>query len=233
MNKLLHTDFLYKGVSIDYIREGNCQKYGCDNICRCSKIKNTSITTDLKILSEAIYHIYFDLKNSDSSKRNKKLDLILNNISKEFNIYCINRILKNNKIWEDENWNIEIIDSYYGEEVDKVNLNINVSSKISNQIENNISLDKLTPRVNDLLKLEYGYITKELYNKKYKIENIKRNDIIIPNKEHFEKASSEIKYNENNIKCVVVLKGNKYKLVDGYHRLSKSKSDKVKAIIGY
>lgn len=220
--KLVDKDFLYSGIDIDYQRENNCEENGCDDICRCSRIINSTIESiDINSLVESIYYEYFD--KSEQTKRDLKLNYILNGIDKTIDFYTIDKILRINRIWDKENWEIKTSNGYYGEEVDSVTLYSNVASKIENQIDDVLSIDDLSKRVEYLLQLEYGYLLPELIGKNYKVDYIKKEDIIFASDGHYKRIQREnldhySDKNYSNIRGVVLQKGDKYKLVDGYHR---------------
>jgi hypothetical protein len=223
---------LYKdGVEISYSREYNCQESGCRDICKCSIIVDIETSVDTNRIIKKIYNIYFD--DSLETKRNSKLSELLWDISDDINLYTIDRISRYFKIWN----NIEVnkTGGFYGEEIESVK--ISNSEKIVELINKGLSINDLNNRVKYLLGLEYGYLLPELENKNWELSEINIDDIEIRNESHLESVSNkELKHYDNylGIMGVVILtKNDKWRLIDGYHRLSKCKKGKVKVLKGY
>jgi hypothetical protein len=227
-------DFYQDGViDIDYSRKYNCKINGCRDICRCSIIIDIKFKyINVNKIIEIIYNKYFD--NSILSKRDSKLSEILWNISDEINFYTIDRICRFFKIWE----NIEVIKKpgYYGEEIDSVK--IKNSHKLEELINIGLSINDLNKRIEYLLVLEYGYLLPELEKRDWELSEININDIIIRNEYHLNKVlQKDLEHysniNYNNIKGIIILtENNKWKLIDGYHRISQVNSGFIKVLKG-
>lgn len=235
--KVVDKNFYYSGVEIEYDRETSCEESGCDTICRCSRIVDSKIESiDINSIIESIYYEYFD--KSEQTKRDLKLNSILNGIDKTIDLYTIDKILRINRIWDKENWEINISNSYYGEEVDSITLWKSVAEKIENQLDEALFIDDLSKRTEYLLNLEYGYILPELIGKNYKLETIKKEDIIFGSDGHYRKIQTEdlehySDKNYSNIRGVVSQKDDKYKLIDGYHRCFSTKKTDVLVLKAY
>lgn len=237
MSKLKLYDFKYHGVDYDYDRISNCAESGCndsDDYCRCSTIENTRIVdVDVSKMAREIYNLYFD--DSKPSIRNSKLESILFDTGEDINLYTIDRILRHLKIWEDHNWDIEVENGYYGEEIGDITLSN--YSKVETLISEAFDCESLKDRVEYLLKLEYGYLLPELKSISYKIETIKKSDITFGSLNHKKKVEildlkhySDVKY--NGIRGLVIVDGDKFKIIDGYHRLTATNDGFVKVIKG-
>lgn len=236
--KVVNKNFYYSGVvEIEYDRETSCEENGCDIICRCSRIVDSKIESiDINSIIESIYNEYFD--KSEQTKRDLKLNSILNGVDKNIDLYTIDRVLRINRIWDKENWEINISNGYYGEEVNSVILCKNVAEKIENQLDEALFIDNLSKRTEYLLNLEYGYILPELIGKNYKLETIKKEDIIFGSDSHYRKIQTEdlehySDKNYSNIRGVVSQKDDKYKLIDGYHRCFSTKKADVLVLKAY
>lgn len=231
----LSRDFRYCGVDCDYDSSSTCEESGCDYICRCSTIENAKISyVDVSQIVSEIYNEFFD--NSISTKRDCKINSVFG-ISKEMDIYTIDRIVRYHKIWDSENWNIDINNGYYGEEVSSICLSDDIASKIEDKIETALLIDDINSRVEYLLKLEYGYLLPELKSCSFEVVSVLKEDIIFGSVNHYKKISTEdlehysdSKY--SGIRGVVIEDGKKFKIIDGYHRVFKTKLDKVMIIKG-
>lgn len=225
-------DFLFSGIDVDYRREYNCESVGCSNevICRCSQIIDaTIISIDMKYIVNRIYSNIFD--NSLASKRNSIIDSILLNTNKEIDIYTIDRIARNCKLYLPSSWDVNISNSYYGEEIESIVIKSEVLQDLESKLEKAFSLE-LKERIDYLLLLEYGYILPELINRDYKIIKINKSDIIFGSENHLKGVSkkdlkhySDISY--DGIRGIVIEKSGKYKLIDGYHRCFSTNKEKV------
>jgi hypothetical protein len=236
--ELKDKNFHYSGVEIDYQREYNCSSYGCDSegICRCSSIYNAEVS-NINV-SDIVMSIYEDIyDNSKSTKRNNIINSLFG-IEKELEIYTIDRILRKSFIYDKNIWEIEIEGGYYGQEIGDVKLDDKYADKLSDKINYALSIDNFKERVEYLLTLEYNYILPELLNKNYRIVNVKKSDIVFGNDKHLKCVSEkELEFYTDReykgIRGVVLKKENKYKVIDGYHRLSKTNSKIVTVIEAY
>ena len=108
--------------------------------------------------------------------------------------------------------------------------------KINSQLEMAFQIDNLSERVEYLLTLENGFILDDIKDKKYHISVIDIDDIIFSNTEHKRKVVIEEleHYSDRNysgIRGIVKKDGIKWKLIDGYHRLSKTENKLVKVLV--
>ena len=235
MIEALRNDFKYM-VSYDYDTIYSCEESGCneEGICRCGHITNTYLNkVDVSAIVTNIYSEIFD--NSISTKRNNAINSLWG-ISSEIQKYTIDRILRVNKIWKPEFWNINVSGGYYGQEIDEVILIEDMVLKIYSQLEMAFQIDNLSERVEYLLTIENGFILDDIKDKRYHISVIDIDDINFSNTEHKRKVVIEEleHYSDRNysgIRGIVKKDGIKWKLIDGYHRLSKTENKLVKVLV--
>ena len=235
MIETLRNDFKYM-VSYDYDTIYSCEESGCneEGICRCGHITNTYLNkVDVSAIVTNIYSEIFD--NSISTKRNNAINSLWG-ISEEIQKYTIDRILRVNKIWKPQFWDINVSGGYYGQEIDEVVLIEDMVLKINSQLEMAFQIDNLSERVEYLLTIENGFILDDIKDKKYHISVIDIDDIIFSNTEHKRKVVIEEleHYSDRNysgIRGIVKKDGIKFKLIDGYHRLSKTENKLVKVLV--
>ena len=235
MIETLRNDFKYM-VSYDYDTIYSCEESGCneEGICRCGHITNTYLNkVDVSAIVTNIYSEIFD--NSISTKRHNAINSLWG-ISEEIQKYTIDRILRVNKIWKPQFWDINVSGGYYGQEIDEVVLIEDMVLKINSQLERAFQIDNLSERVEYLLTIENGFILDDIKDKKYHISVIDIDDIIFSNTEHKRKIIIEEleHYSDRNysgIRGVVKKDGIKFKLIDGYHRLSKTENKLVKVLV--
>ena len=236
MIEALRNDFKYM-VSYYYDTEFSCEESGCnqEGICRCGLITDTYLNdVDINAITTNIYSEIFD--NSISTKRHNAINSLWG-ISEDIEKYTIDRILRINKIWKTEFWNINVTGGYYGQEIDDIVLIEDMVQKLNSQLEKAFDIDNLTERIEYLLELENGFILEDIKDKKYRIVVIDIDDIIFTNSEHKNRVLIEDleHYSDRNYKGIraIVKKDsmNKWKLIDGYHRLSKTENKLVKVLV--
>lgn len=233
---VLGVDFTYD-LRYDYDNYTSCSESGCneEGICRCSIIENAHvISVNIPSMVNHIYANYFD--DSISTKRNSTINSILGGVSKEIDIYTIDRILRINKVYEPSNWEVQVCGGYYGEEIDDVILEDSVAKKIENQLEEAFNIIDLTERIEFLLMLEYGSILPELKGCKYSVETHERDSIIFGSDKHYRKVNTKNleHYSDKSyqgIRGIALDKGDKLRLIDGYHRSSTSENRTIKLLI--
>lgn len=227
--------------SIDYETEGfsDCKHHGCDDegICRCFQITGLKIRNiDILYISNSIFSEIFNTK-STQYKRDNKLSQILYGFNKEIDLYCIDRILRIHKLWDPENWEKYWSRGYYGDEVDSIEISDTVYNKISTDIDHIISLPNLKEKIEYVLVQEYGFLLDKLKSKNYEVIEVNKSDIIFSQEFYLKKIEKELEFYKDShfdlIKGVCLLDNDKWRVIDGYHRLVNSKKDKVKIISIY
>lgn len=223
-------------IDCDYDITTDCESWGCDTICRCSSISNEVVNSvNVESISKFIYELYFD--NSVQSNRNIKIDSLITGVDEYFNFYTIDRILRINKIYDSSSWDINVTNGYYGDEIESVNLKEDIAEKIQNQLSVIFDVSNFSDRVKYLLKLEYGYILNDLKELEFHVEEVDKSLIYFGSKNHQKNVSEKYLefYNDINyslIRGVVIKSDNRYRLIDGYHRCSKTNKNKIKLIVG-
>lgn len=205
-----------------------------EGICRCGFITNTSLNgVDVSRIAANIYSEIFD--KSLSTKRHNLINSLFD-ISEDIEKYTIDRILRINKIWKPEFWQINVCSGYYGQEIDDIVLYEDVVETINSHLEAAFEIDNLSNRIGFLLELENGFILDEIKNKNYTLSVVDIDNIIFSNENHksrilIEELEHYSDKNYSGIRGVVKKDGQKFKVVDGYHRLSKTENKLVKVLV--
>ena len=236
MIKIVGTNFRYH-TDYDYNDYRDCSAYGCDEegICRCGTIENAHvISVNIPNMVNEIYTNYFD--DTLATKRNSTINSILGGVSKEIDIYTIDRILRINKAYEPTNWEVQVCGGYYGQEIDDIILDDSIAVKIEQQLDKAFDIIDLTERIEYLLELEYGSILPALQGRQYSIETVERDSIIFGSDEHYRKVNTKNldHYSDKNytgIRGIALVKDDRYRLIDGYHRSSTSENIKIRLLI--
>ncbi len=229
--------FQYNGVYVDYSYTYDCESYGCDEegICRCGSIHNEHIeSVDVSLIVKKIYDDFFE--QGKAADRNNAINEVLYGIGKDIDIYTIDRILRSYKIWENENWNIEVEGGYYGQEVGDVTIKESIADKIEEELLTVFSLPSLKEKIEYLLKLEYGKILPEIVDSNYESIVIDKDDIIFGVENHLKKVmKKDLDFysdkNYNGIRGIVKKSGDKWRVIDGYHRIFSTKFPRLKVLV--
>lgn len=217
-----------------YCAESNQSVCNDEGICRCGLITNTYLNgVDVSKIAANIYSEIFD--KSLSTKRHNLINSLFD-ISEDIEKYTVDRILRINKIWKPEFWQINVGGGYYGQEIDNIVLHEDVVETISNQLESAFEIDNLTNRIEYLLELENGFLLDDLKGKKYTLHTINILDIIFSNLNHKKRVLIQglDHYSDKNysgIRGILKKDGLQWKVIDGYHRLSKTENKMVKVLI--
>ena len=236
MIKIVGTDFRYH-TDYNYNDFRDCKSSFCgeEGICRCGIIENAHIiSVNIPSMVDEIYKTHFD--DTLSTKRNSTINSILGGVSKEIDIYTIDRILRINKVYKPSNWEVKVCSGYYGQEIDDIILDYSVGVKIEEQIHKAFDLNDIKSRIEYLLILEYGSILPDIKDLTYSVETIERDNIIFGGDRHYRKVNTKsLEYysdkNYNGIRGIALFKNSKFRLIDGYHRSSTSENRTIKLLV--
>lgn len=233
---ILDLDF-YSSIRVDLDYFYSCEESGCtdEGVCRCAEIISPQIVfVDTHKISKKIYEYYFD--KTQSTIRNNTIQSLFG-ITEELSLYSIDRILRTNEIWLEDLWDIKISHGYYGQECDGVYLKFDIANKIQQQIESALNLNSKKELVRYLLEIEYGHVIDKLKNCDFNVISVSINDIVFGNNNHFNnvyKSDHLEHYSDKHypgIRGIVTKLGDKYQLVDGYHRIVATENANIKVIL--
>lgn len=233
--ELYNIDFHYN-ITYDIIGGYDCANRGChdEGICRCFRIDSVDIeNVDINSIVLTIYDNIFNVKSTEY-KRDVKLNKILFGYDKEADLYFIDRLCRIYKIYEEDAWEPEYGSGYYGDEVYKIKLTKSKSDVLTQKIEELFSIQNLKEKCEFILKEEYGYLLDNIKDKSYQIIEVSISDIIFGQDIYQKKIDKNLDFyldkNFTLIKGVCLKDNNKWRVIDGYHRLSHTKLNKVKII---
>ena len=232
-------EFQWSGADVDYRYVYDCANSGCDEegICRCGTIHDEAVTgADVSTMTEKIYESFFE--QGKAAERNDAINKVLYGIGKDIDIYCIDRILRSRKVWQESAWKIEVCGGYYGEEIESVRLKDSLAEEIEDQMMKAFALGTLKEKVEFLLELEYGKVLSELKGCRYEYETIEIADIIFGSEGHLKQVKKKAldfyaDRQYRGIRGIVKRSGGKLKVIDGYHRISTTKFPKAMVLVAY
>jgi hypothetical protein len=180
-------------ISYDINGSYDCENHGCydEGICRCYRINDVKIlNVDISSMSNIIFSHFFDT-NSLEYKRDNKINEIVYGFDNEVDIYCIDRILRLNKLYDKDNWEPCWGPGYYGDELETIDMKQSIYDKVINLIEKLKKYKTLKEKIEFILIEEYGYLLNKIKNKNYKIVEVNSNDIIYTQSSYVEKVKEK------------------------------------------
>jgi len=211
INKGLRDNLQYSyDIDYDYDNDiSNCDCY--PDYCRCGIIINKRITSGI-----IPYQLVSNIYNED-----------------EITQYCIDRVLTLLEIYDKECLEIRTEPGYYGEEIEGVYLEHPHIYETKIQELLNLKTDR--EKIEYVLRLEYGFILDSVENCNWNIITVNKDKIIFPQNAYQQKINTkalEIYKNYPFARGIVIpVDSTRFKVVDGYHRIS-SASNKFEVICG-
>lgn len=184
----------------------------CDSICRCKKIVNERVT---KVdLSQSF--VYFTCKYHDAAGKVREKDYKPTLIEQ----YCIDRLARIYKLYKPESWDVLTCGGYYGEEIDRVELNN--PGPFIDALRNMFACTTDLEQVQFVLKAEYAHLldvvefSTNCRIAEIDIETLTRQD------DYFARVKRhEIDDYKINTAVPVCVTRHGTRLIDGYHRVAK------------
>ncbi len=215
-------NFYYSGVRIEYDNTDGTPDG--DGYCRNSQIINTKVT-DVNISEVA------DTIANTLDQFKYKVEPI--------DEYCIDRILRIHKAYEENNWSIHVKNGYYGEEIGGVYFT--KIDSVAENLEKCVAMKTIKEKMEFILTLEYGYVLNDLKNREYSIKEIARSSVKLLQNHYYKKISICEYYKNYKLPICLVLnespsfykdEDKEYRLIDGYHRFASSVGkDKILIIV--
>lgn len=221
-NKFKYMD----GIEMEYDTHYKCHSGSdcCDNdYCRCGKIENARVESiDPELLIQSII-----TTAAGRTKKDSKEDSIID-------LYCLNRLIYNSSLISPDSWEVNIVGGYYGEETngyEPSDLNdVKALSKNLLEVSNMKNIDK----IKFILKNEYGFLLSELekFNTAV-VKTVSTSNVILNNKDYSKKLDKLAvdKYKGYSLPRAICIKdGDKYKVIDGYHRMTSAIINNIEKI---
>lgn len=210
---------IFKKTNLRWIVDCDYERSAChcnDDYCRCTTIEHAWI--DNINVNEVVRRLYDIHSRTDSV----------------IDEYCFDRICYAFEIYDKDNYEIEKCWGYYGQEIEGVwfENERNIFESYYEMLEKNTALEK----IQYCLKREYGYLidcVKTATNAT--IIEVSPDDICLPQTEYFIKLENNVieEYKDRALPIAVCIRdGDKYRLVDGYHRFVANKErDNVSIVV--
>lgn len=214
---LQEIDFKYS-CEIKYDTYYQCQHGSdcCNNdYCRCGTIEDARVVEvpNMAYVVEKVAEFY--------------------GLTEEIDLYACDRLLTLHKAWDKDFYEVSVCGGYYGEEIDSVHFGN--SQKLELAFEEYCKLKQVRSKVEFLLKAEYGHLIDSVQDKTWKIKLVKKDHILFGNKDYYRKMENEVVENYKDYslpKGICLQENDKFRIIDGYHRLSANTDEKVKVIVG-
>ena len=201
---------IFKKTNLQWIVDYDYERSAChcdDDYCRCTEIKHAWVDTiNIRKVIENLY------------RKHCKTDSYIDE-------YCFDRICYAFKIYDKDYYEVKVGWGYYGQEVEGVYFED--EEKILNAYHEMLALNTPLEKIQYCLKLEYNYLLDCVESSTYaSIIEASPNDIRLPQTEYFIKLENKVieDYKNRELPIAVCIKdGNKYRLIDGYHRFVANK----------
>lgn len=208
------TDLSWDGIEYDYERsQCTCNDWPC----RCTTLINTWVE-DININL-----IMTNLLRSNFASA----------VLTEMDLYCFDRICRINHIWDKECYEIKVCPGYYGEEINGVFFEN--EEKVVSDFNKLITLKNDIDKIKYVLELEYGYVIESVDGcHNAMVTNCDPKLVIAPQQEYYHRLEKDVveSYKDYKIPCAVCKKnGDKYLIIDGYHRVAANKDKESIEII--
>lgn len=218
-------DHNFRYADIDATYDYDCKDKDCEcrhgGYCRCATYENIEITSvNLKDIRSTLLSKSSKRKNAVSTSNTTFID------------YCIDRILRYHKAYDPELWEVSVCPGYYGEEIDGYHF-----SAMNDLIHNVVKMIKMSVnnRIRYVLELEYGHILESLQTARFSEHTVSPDKITWGNPEYMMKKASRENleyYKDHDLPVAICsMEGEKYKIIDGYHRFCANKDKKEVNII--
>lgn len=201
-------------ANVDYDTVRNCDRAGCDSICRCGELVN------LRVVSVDLSGGMIDIKHPHETKRGVSWrDYKCSTIES----YCIDRLLRIHKAYDSTLYTAYSTRGYYGEEVGGVEF-ANTPALVAD-VTTMLSYSTDIEKVKFVLEREYTYIL-PLISKTTNVAIVSLKPIDLElNTDYMTrlKRESQAKYELMGALPVGVVFNDPNvgsRLIDGYHRLS-------------
>jgi hypothetical protein len=131
-----------------------------------------------------------------------------------------------------ENYEVHVCRGYYGDEICGVTMS--PPEGLIKTLCDFVLLKESSRKIEYILNLEYNKVLPECKDREWEIKEIQRDLIHMGSEDHANRVKNEdlSMYKNWNLPCGIVIKqGKKYRLIDGYHRMTASTKDKVKVVV--
>jgi len=228
-------DFEYISIDSNYSSQYDCKSYGCDRegICRCKRIHNVSISE--VDINKSISYIwkFFHPDLEAYKKRQMRISDVLYGGDPDY--YCIDRIFRHYKLYDSEMYH-GVIDrgGYYGDQFAGIFIkDEELEQNFQDDLQSIFSTNSLASKLRFVIYLEYGMILECLKQANFEIVTISKEDLNTPNinQSHADNILAMGKldyYSDDNYQLprgIVKRHGDKFDIIDGYHRILNAKKE--------
>ena len=208
-----------------------CRNFGICNclIIRDTKIRSINFNRVVDSISTQVLH-----PDSIVYSLDEKINKVVYGFDRDFDFYCIERICASQKLWDPKSWQVNITDGYYGQVIESVSIKEPLFTMLLERLEDLFSQKNVRERATFLLNEEYGFVSQDLVDKRWRISIVDTQDLVYPSREHFNRIQvshkDQIDSRRTKIQGVCKRNGNLLEVIDGHHRLKVNTESSVKII---
>ena len=201
---------IFRKTNLQWIVDYDYERSEChcnDDYCRCTEIEHAWV--DEINIHKVIGELY---------RRHCRTDA-------DIDKYCFERICYAFKIYNEDYYEVKVDWGYYGQEI--VGVYFENEEKVFNAYYEMLEMSTAIEKIQYCLKLEYSYLIDCVESStSAAIIEVSPNDIRLPQTEYFIKLENNTieEYKDRDLPIAVCIRdGNKYRLIDGYHRFIANK----------
>jgi hypothetical protein len=201
-------------VDFEYDYDRDCDRAGCDSICRCGRFSNVRASN----VSLAPDHISVEEQYVDRAGKNRKRTSTVSRIER----YCIDRLMRVHKAYDTSLYEAHISGGYYGEEI--VGASFENERAMLSDIQEMLNLGSDAEKVKFALHAEYASlldVIQDLQGVMTEMVDLKkmvRNDAYA---ERLKRDYSGYNFGAEDLPVGVALRiAGGIRIIDGYHRLT-------------
>jgi hypothetical protein len=206
MKRFEDEDFTWDGVWVDYeMSECTCG----EQYCGCRRIVSTSV------------------RSVDVFKIVGKAGL------SGFDAFVADRILRVHHAFDRKNWYVKTCSGYYGEEIEGAYLSN--GREIDTDVSRILDLPDLSSRVEAMLVLEYSYLLEACRGLDWRVAEVRRDAVIFGQRDHYKQLDRDAVKSYADYpfpRGIAVEEGERFRLIDGYHRTAAATAEMVQMIVG-
>lgn len=201
-------------VDFEYDYDRNCDRAGCDSICRCGRFSNVRASS----VSLTPDHITVEEQYVDRAGKNRKRTSTVSLIER----YCIDRLMRVHKVYDTSLYEAHISGGYYGEEI--VGASFENERAMLSDIQEMLNLSSDAEKVKFVLHAEYAAILdviQDLQAVATEIVDLKK---LVGNDEYITRLKrdySGYSFGAEDLPVGVAVRvSGGIRIIDGYHRLT-------------
>lgn len=154
----------------------------------------------------------------------------------ELHLYAAERIIRAARLSDGSLWEVVLSAGCYGQEIGGATLDRNVAQKLVAALRALEAMDA-AGKIRAALIAEYGFLLEDLVGvRDWSAETVDRSDVVVADREHIGRLDARrieaYRYRTLPRGVVLAIPGERYRLIDGHHRLHAVRDRRVRMVVG-